>query len=45
MSGTTITIDGNSNASNLVLGSANGSINNTENMDMINKNFPRTYIV
>jgi len=45
MSGTTITIDGNSNASNLVLGRSNGSINNTENMDMINKNFPRTYIV
>ena len=30
MSGTTITIEGNSNASNLVLGSANGSINSTE---------------
>ena len=30
MSGTTITIDGNSNASNLVLGSANGSIVSTD---------------
>jgi hypothetical protein len=30
MSGTTITIDGNSNASNLVLGSASGSINSAE---------------
>ena len=32
MSGTTITIEGNSNASNLVLGSANGSINSTDSV-------------
>ena len=40
MSGTTITIDGNSNASNLVLGSASGSINSTEqesNLNVLNK--------
>ena len=40
MSGTTITIDGNSNASNLVLGSTSGSINSTEqesNLNVLNK--------
>jgi len=36
MSGTTITIDGNSNASNLVLDSASGSINSTEKESNLN---------
>lgn len=36
MSDTTITIEGNSNASNLVLGSASGSINSTEKESNLN---------
>ena len=35
MSGTTITIEGNSNASNVVLGSANGSINSTDSVPVV----------
>jgi len=42
MSESTINIGGVNNNSNIVLNSEKGSINNSENIDLVNVNFPRT---